>query len=222
MDDALLTILLLFVLGIFAWHAYTRGFLAMLTQFGFMLAAALVGNPDWLGATVIRVVNRLYMIFLMTIGGGAQIVAGSDFSAENFARIFKEAREKPPLIPAQRKELVLFIFMLLLIIASFAVASRIKKSRNKLLAVFLGLMNGLMLIYLIRPVLGVNPGLLPTLDAQTPLEGVLGIFQLAISIILLPFAMMTEKLGPWAIGLFIILIILIAVSSGHTSKARKS
>ncbi|HEY54493.1 MAG TPA: hypothetical protein G4N94_13670 [Caldilineae bacterium] len=218
MNDTLLTIFLLFVLGIFAWFGYTRMFLGMLAQFGMLVLAAAVGNPNWLGDTVIRIINRMYMLTDMMLNGGFQLIAGGEFSADKFGEIFAVAKVKPPLIPPQNEEIILFVLMLLLIISSFLIANRIKKKSSLLLGVLFGLANGLLVTYLLLPVLGGGEGILPTLEPKTPMEGVLGVLQLATRTLLAPLAIVFESLGSWAIVVIILAIVFIAAGSARVSK----
>ena len=219
MNETFLTILLLFILGIFAWYGYTRMAIAMLVQFTMLVLAALVGNPAWLGDTVITIINRVWMLIDMMLNGGFTIIAGGDFSADKFGEIFVVAKAKPPLIAPQNEEILLFVLMLLLMITSFLIANRVKKKSSRLLGVFIGLANGLMVTYLLLPVLGGGQGILPTPEAQTPLAGILGIFQLATRLLLLPLAVAFEALGSWAIVIIILAIVLIAAGSARVSKA---
>jgi hypothetical protein len=222
MNETLLTILLLFILGIFAWYGYTRMAIAMLVQFGMLVLAALVGNPDWMGDTVITIINRVWMLIDMMLSGGFAIIAGGDFSADKFGEIFVVAKANPPLIAPQNEEILLFVLMLLLMITSFLIANKIKRKGSRLLGVFIGLANGLMVTYLLLPVMGSGQGILPTLEAQTPLEGILGIFQLATRLLLLPLAVAFEALGSWAIVIIILAIVLIAAGSARVSKTSSS
>ena len=222
MNETLLTILLLFILGLFAWYGYTRMAIAMLVQFIMLVMAALVGNPDWLGDTVITIINRVWMLIDMMLSGGFAIIAGGEFSADKFGEIFVVAKAKPPLIAPRNEEILLFVLMLLLMITSFLIANRVKRQGSRLLGVFIGLANGLMLTYLLLPIMGGGQGILPTLDAQTPMEGILGIFQLATRLLLLPLAVAFEALGSWAIVVIILAIVLIAAGSARVSKTGAS
>jgi hypothetical protein len=219
MNDTLLTILLLFILGIFAWFGYTRMFLGMLAQFGMLALAAMVGNPNWLGDTVIRIINRVYMLFDMMLNGGFQIIAGGDFSADKFGEIFVAAKAKPPLIPPKNEEIILFVLMLLLIITSFLVANWVKKKNSRLLGVLFGLANGLLVTYLLLPVLGGGQGILPTLEPETPMDGILGVLHLATRTLLAPLAIAFDSLGSWVIVFIILAIVFIAAGSARVSKA---
>jgi len=216
MDETLLIILLLFILGIFSWFGYTRMFIGMLAQFSMLVMAALVGNPDWLGDNVISIINRMWMLFSMMLNGGFQIIAGGDFGQLN--EIYAVAELQPPLILPQNRDIVLFIFMLLLIVGSFFVANKIMKKSSRLLGVFFGLVNGLMVIFMLLPVLGGGQGILPTLEPQTPLEGILGIFQMATKLLLVPVAIMFEVLGSWAIVVIILAIVILAASTARGGK----
>jgi len=222
MNETLLTILLLFILGIFAWYGYTRMAIAMLVQFGMLVLAALVGNPDWMGDTVITIINRVWMLIDMMLSGGFTIIAGGEFSADKFGEIFVVAKANPPLIAPQNEEILLFVLMLLLMITSFLFANRVKKKSSRLLGVFIGLANGLMVTYLLLPVMGSGQGILPTSASQTPMEGILGIFQLATRLLLLPLAVAFETLGSWAIVIIILAIVLIAAGSARVSKTGSS
>jgi hypothetical protein len=213
MNETLLTILLLFILGIFSWYGYTRMFFGMLAQFVMLVLAALVGNPDWLGDTVISFINRAWMLTDMMLSGGFQIIAGGDFG--KFNDIYAAAKLQPPLIPPKNHEIFLFVSMLLLIISSFLVANRIRKKSSRLLGVFFGLANGLMVTYLLLPVLGGGQGILPTYEPQTPMQGILGIFQMATKLLLMPLAVVFEALGSWAIVVIILAIVIIAASTAR-------
>ncbi len=225
MNEPLLTILLLFILGLFAWYGYTRMAIAMLVQFVMLVMAALVGNPAWLGDTVITIINRVWMLIDMMLSGGFAIIAGGEFSADKFGEIFVVANAKPPLIAPANEDILLFVLMILLMITSFLVANGIKKISSRLLGVFIGLANGLMVTYLLLPIMGGGQGILPTLEAQTPMEGILGIFQLAAKTLLAPLAVAFEALGSWAIVIIILAIVLIAAGSaraGRTSTTTSS
>ena len=222
MNETLLTILLLFILGIFSWYGYTRMAIAMLVQFVMLVMAALVGNPAWLGDTVITIINRMWMLTDMMLNGGFAIIAGGDFSADKFGEIFVVAKASPPLIAPKNEEILLFVLMLLLMITSFLVANRVKKNSSRLLGVFIGLANGLMVTYLLLPIMGGGQGILPTLEAQTPMEGILGIFQLATRLLLLPLAVAFEALGSWAIVIIILAIVLIAAGSARVGRTTSS
>ena len=76
-------------------------FFGMLAQFVMLVIAALVGNPDWLGDTVISFINRGWMLFSMMLNGGFQIIAGGDFS--KFNDIYAVAKLQPPLIDLKTK-----------------------------------------------------------------------------------------------------------------------
>lgn len=216
MNETLLTILLLFILGIFSWYGYTRTFFGMLAQFVMLVIAALIGNPDWLGDTVISSINRGWMLFDMMLNGGFQIIAGGDFN--KFNDIYAVAKLQPPLIAPKNHEIFLFVVMLLLIVSSFLVANRIRKKSSRLLGVFFGLANGLMTTYLLLPVLGGGQGILPTFEPQTPMQGILGIFQMATRLLLLPLAVVFEALGSWAIVVIILAIVIIAASTARGGK----
>jgi len=223
MNETLLTILLLFILGIFSWYGYTRMFFGMLAQFVMLIVAALVGNPDWLGDTVISFINRGWMLFSMMLNGGFQVIAGGDFN--KFNDIYAVAKLEPPLILPKNHEIFLFVVMLLLIISSFLVANKIRKKSSRLLGIFFGLVNGLMMSYLLIPVLGGGHGILPTFEPETPMEGILGIFQLATRHLLTPVAIVFEALGSWTIVIVILAIVIIAASTargGRRSVAKTS
>lgn len=216
MEETLIIILLLFMLGIFSWFGYTRMFIGMLVQFIMLVFAALVGNPDWLGDSLISFINRMWMLFSMMLNGGFQIIAGGDFGKLN--EIYAVAELQPPLIRPQNREIVLFILMLLLIVGSFLAANKIRKKSSRLLGVFFGLVNGLMVIFMLLPVLGGGQGILPTYELETPLEGILGVFQLATRLLLTPVALVFEALGSWAIVVIILAIVIIAASTARGGK----
>ncbi len=216
MNETLLIILILFILGIFSWYGYTRMFWGMLVQFIMLVLAALVGNPDWLGAEVISIINRSWMLFEMMLNGGFQLIAGGDFN--KFGEIYAVAKVQPPLISPQNEEIFLFVLMLLLMISSFLFANKVKKKGSRLAGVFLGLVNGLMVTFLLLPVLGGGQGILPTYGPQTPMEGLLGIFQMATRILLLPLAVAFETLGSWTIVIIILAIVIIAASTARGGK----
>jgi len=216
MEETLIIILLLFMLGIFSWFGYTRMFIGMLVQFIMLVFAALVGNPDWLGDSLISFINRMWMLFSMMLNGGFQIIAGGDFGKLN--EIYAVAELQPPLIRPQNREIILFILMLLLIVGSFFAANKIRKKSSRLLGVFFGLVNGLMVIFMLLPVLGGGQGILPTYELETPLEGILGVFQLATRLLLTPVALVFEALGSWAIVVIILAIVIIAASTARGGK----
>lgn len=223
MNETLLTILLLFILGIFSWFGYTRMFFGMLAQFVMLILAALVGNPDWLGDQLISFINRGWMLFSMMLNGGFQVIAGGDFN--KFNDIYAVAKLEPPLIRPKNEEIFLFVLMLLLIVGSFLVANKIRKKSSRLAGVFFGLVNGLMVTYLLIPIFGGGHGILPTFEPETPMEGILGIFQLATRVLLTPVALIFESLGSWAIVIIILAIVIIAASTargGRKSVAKTS
>lgn len=216
MTEVAVSILLLFLLILMIWQGIKQGFRAELVKFGFFVLAALVLNPDWLGDMVIRIINGIYLLFLIAFNGGIQMIVSGNFSSENLNKVMTAAQEKMPLVGPEQKHIVLFILMLILILLGFVISAKVKTKTRALLGAFMGLFNGLLLAYIASPLLIGATGILPDINTDNPFEAILGIFKTALDVVITPLMAIIESLGPWAIVIAIVVIVIIAASSLRT------
>jgi hypothetical protein len=205
-------ILFLLIIGFFAWLGYRRGFIGELVKFGLILLAFAVGQKSMLGGTVIRVINGIWLIFQIVIHGGLGLLLSGDLSSENLSSVLGAAKEAGTLIPPTGGESFLFVLMILLIILAFFVGSKVKRKSSKLLGVFMGIVNGLALIYIFRPYLSGKP-LLPPLDTSSPLQALASLFSTAFDLLLLPVDWLQNTLGVLFVPFLIVAIVLILLRS---------
>lgn len=205
-------ILFLLIIAFFAWLGYRRGFIGELVKFGMILLAYAVGQKSLLGATVIRVINGVWLIFQIIINGGLRLLLSGDLSGDSLSGVLNEAQKAGPLVPPTAGDSLLFVLMILLIILAFFVSSRVKRKSSKLLGVFMGIVNGLALIYIFRPYLSGKP-LLPPLNTDSPLTALASLFGTAFDILLLPVDWLQSALGLLFVPVLIVAIVLILLKS---------
>lgn len=205
-------VLFLLIIIFFAWLGYRRGFIGELVKFGIILFAYAVGQKSLLGATVIRIINSVWLIFQIIINGGLRLLLSGDLSSDSLSSVLNAAKEAGPLVPPTSGDALLFILMILLIILAFAVSSRVKRKSSRLLGVFMGIVNGLALIYIFRPYLSGTP-LLPPLNTTSPLSALASLFGTAFDLLLLPVDWLQNTLGLLFVPLLIVVIVLILLKS---------
>ena len=205
-------VLFLLIIAFFAWLGYRRGFIGELVKFGMILLAFAVGQKSMLGATVIRVINSVWLIFQIIINGGLRLLLSGDLSGDSLSQVLNEAKKAGPLVPPTAGDSLLFVLMILLIILAFFVGSRVKRKSSRLLGVFMGIVNGLALIYIFRPYLSGKP-LLPPLTASSPLAALASLFGTAFDLLLLPIDWLQNALGVLFVPVLIVVIVLILLRS---------
>ncbi|MCO6451171.1 MAG: hypothetical protein J5I90_10340 [Caldilineales bacterium] len=203
-------ILAFFVLAVFAYQGWRRGFISELVKFFLILLGILVGTPEWLGSAVVRIINSIWFLFQIAINGGVTLVISGDFSAQALDQVMSDATQAGPLIPPNNVQAALFFFMLVLILLGYLISARVKKRSTPILGLFMGVVNGLLLAYLFVVPL-VPESYLPELQNTSFLGGLFSLFGVALDALLAPIKMLYEQVGPVVvIGIMVIIIILAA------------
>ncbi len=205
-------ILFLLIIGLFAFLGFRRGFIGELVKFGLILLAYAVGQKDMLGGIVIRVINSIWLIIQILINGGISLILSGDLSSEKLSQTLSGAKTAGPLIPATSGNSLLFILMIVLIVFAFIASSMVKRKSSRLLGVFMGIVNGLAIIYIFRPYLTGTP-LLPPLNATSPLQGIASLFSMAFDLMLVPLDWLQNTLGVYFVPFLIVAIVLILLKS---------
>lgn len=207
-------ILVFFLLALFAYQGWRRGFVSELVKFFLISLGILVGSPEWLGSAVVRVINSIWFLVQIAISGGIQLLISGDFSAQALNQVMAEATARGLLIPPSSSEAALFFFTLVLILLGYAISARVKKRTTPILGLFMGVVNGLLLAYIFVAPLVANT-LLPDLENSGLLAGLFAIFGLAFQVLLAPLYMLYEKVGPIIIIVIMVLIIIIAARNSR-------
>lgn len=220
MNEIERVLLMFLVLGAFAVVGFRRGFVAELFKFGFIVLGFLVSKEEYLGGTIIDVVNGVWFLFQIAINGGISALFSGGFDLDALEPAIAAAEAASPLIAADQGQGFLFLLMMVCFLLAFLVSSRVKRKSSQLLGMFMGVANGLLFAYIFRPYLSGTP-ILPPITAETPLGGILQIFRSTFGVLLTPLIWLYGVLGSWIVPLFIIFVLLIALRNLRPPKPSK-
>lgn len=214
MNDLQRALVLLLVLGVFAYIGYRRGFWGELLKFVMLIVGYAVSRTDLLGGWVIRTINVAYFLIQFVRGGGlGALFAEGGPSAERLLSAFEAVGARGPLIRAGQGQALLFVLMLVFLIIAFVVAGRIKRKASKLSGLLMGAVNGLMIAYIFRPYLSGTPLLPPTPETAGTFDVVVTILGAAFDVLATPVQWLATAVGVWIVPVLIVLVVLLLLRS---------
>ncbi|NOX62500.1 MAG: hypothetical protein GXP42_11245 [Chloroflexi bacterium] len=211
MTETQRTLLLIFILFIFAYQGFRRGFTAELVKFALIMLGIAVNKPTAVGQIIIFLINRIFFFVQFMLSGGLVPLFSSEADFSQAQQIAAEVAAKGLLINAQNQETALFFLMLVLVLLGYVVSARVKKRTSPLLGLFMGLINGLILAYLFVAPIAADT-LLPGLPGTGMWDDLIAIFKQAFAVLLTPVQWLYEVMGAWFFVALIVLIILFAAS----------
>jgi hypothetical protein len=213
-NDLQRALVLLLVLGVFAYIGYRRGFWGEVLKLIMLVAGYAISRPELLGGWVIRLINVGYFLIQFIRGGGlSALFAEGGPSAERLLSAFEATGARGPLIRADEGEGLLFVLMLALLIVAFGVAGRIKRKASKMAGLLMGAVNGLVIAYIFRPYLSGKPLLPPTPETAGTLDVLGTILGAALDVVVTPLRWLATAAGLWMVPVVIVAVVLILLRS---------
>ncbi|MCS7038324.1 MAG: hypothetical protein RMN24_02035 [Anaerolineae bacterium] len=214
MNDLQRALVLLLVLGVFAYIGYRRGFWGELLKLVMLIVGYAISQTDLLGGWVIRIINVTYFLIRFTLGGGlGALFAEGGPSAERLVSAFEAVGARGPLIRAGQGEALLFVLMLGLLILAFVVAGRVKRKASKIAGLLMGAVNGLVIAYIFRPYLSGTPLFPPMPETAGTFEIVRTILGTALDVLVTPVRWLGTAVGLWIVPVLIVLVVLFLLRS---------
>jgi hypothetical protein len=211
-------ILFWIIIALFAWQGYQRGIWSELIKMIFVVGGLLLGTPAWLGLTLVKAINGIFLSLQFLIHGGLKAVITGNFNANALSKIFETISRIPPPVSAQNMELAMFLVMLFLVIIGYLASKFIKKNAMPGLGMVAGIINGFLLSYIFLPLLPrKSPFTISDLSPAGIIKQLTALFGYIVGSILLllssTFKFLFSLFGAWTIPLLIFLIIVIVLSS---------
>ncbi len=220
-------ILFWIIIALFAWQGYQRGIWSELTKLAFIIAGFLLGMPEYLGKTLVKLVNNITFAIQFLIHGGATAIIIGNFNATTLNKIFTEIKRLPPPIPKENAEMAMFLAMVFLILIGYLVSTLLKKDKMPGMALVIGALNGYLLSIIFLPLLPDEP---PFTFKDMSVTGVvkqLGeLFSYLVELLIKGVAgllnFMFDTFGTWAIPIILFAIVIITLASLTRGKKKSS
>ncbi len=216
--DLQANILFWIIIALFAWQGYQRGLWAELVKFGFIITGYLSGTPEYLGKTLVKLVNNITFAIQFLIHGGAAAIITGNFNATTLNKIFTEIKRLPPPIPKENAEMAMFLAMIFLIIIGYLVSTLLKKDKMPGMGLVVGALNGYILSVIFLPLLPDKP---PFTFEDLSFEGIIKqlgelfgyLIARLIDALAALFNFMFDTFGAWAIPILLFAIVIITLAS---------